>query len=102
MSWLVFLLIAVLGYVTGFLLTGVAYSHLFNPNVTDRWDMFWAMLFWPVFFIPYMIGLGILNYILFLEKNRKERAMKLPKNVTKLPTKGGIVTLHDSGWETSE
>jgi len=68
-------LIAVLGYVSGFLLSGIGFSYMLSPK-TQTGDMLLGMLLWPVALPGYFIGRGISAYIGFLEGNRSKRARR--------------------------
>lgn len=81
----VFLLIAVTGYATGFLITGAVLAHTMNPDVR-RCDFVWAMIGWPMFGPCYGVYRAVLTYVEFLERTLTERRSRMPlKNVTKLP-----------------
>ena len=102
MPWWVFLLIAVLGYIAGFLVVGAILSHLMKPTV-PRVDLVWAMIFWPVFGPCYGIYRAALAYVESLEQTlAKRRSTYIPplKNVTKLPTSRQVTT--QTGWERNE
>jgi hypothetical protein len=100
MAGWVWLLIAIASYVTGFLLSGVAYSYLFTPGSYGRSDIVGAMVFWPVVSPCYGVYRGITAYIDFLENTRDKRIRKAASKVTTLTPKS--TTLLQGKWETHE
>jgi hypothetical protein len=94
MPWWVFLLIAVAGYVTGFLVSGAILSHTFRPSI-DRVDLVWSMIAWPLFMPGYGMWRAGLAYVEFLERTLTRRKNSMPKNITTLPR---VVNTY-KGWE---